>query len=290
MAAAGVNPVDTYIHTGTYARKPTLPYTPGTDGAGTIDAVGDGVTGMKTGDRVYVATLNLPATGTYAEQLVAPADAVHPLPEPLSFAQGAAVGVPAITAWRGLFQKGEARPGQTVLVHGASGGVGLSAVQLAVAAGLTVIGTAGSGRGRALVQAQGAHHILDHGHPGYRDEIRRRTGDRGPNLILEMLANVNLAHDLELVAERGRIIVIGSRGPAEILPRWIMGKDSVVTGFTLFTMTAPERREAHAGVGAALAAGTLRPIVALEMPLADAPRAHERVMQPGAAGKIVLTM
>ncbi len=176
-------------------------------------------------------------------------------------------------------------------MHGASGGVGLAAVQLAVAAGLTVIGTAGSGRGRALVQAQGAHHVLDHGHPGYRDEILRRSGDHGPDLILEMLANVNLAHDLELVAQRGRIVVIGSRGPVEeILPRWIMGKESMVTGFTLWNMTPAERREALAGVGAALATGTLRPVVAQEMPLADASRAHERVMQPGAAGKIVLTM
>jgi NADPH2:quinone reductase len=290
LGAAGVNPVDTYILTGTYARKPSLPYTPGTDGAGVVDAAGEGVSRVAVGDRVYVATLNLSATGTYAEAVVCQVESVHPLPAHVTFAQGAAIGVPATTAWRGLVQRGQARPAETVLVHGASGSVGLAAVQLAVAAGLTVIGTAGSERGRALVAAQGAHHVLDRGSQGYRDEIRRLTDDRGPDLILEMLANVNLAHDLELVAPRGRIVVIGSRGPIEILPRWLMARDSIVTGLTLWNMTSAERQEAHAGLSAALAARTLRPIVAEEIPLADAPRAHERVMQPGAAGKIVLTM
>ena len=290
VAAAGVNPVDTYIRTGTYARKPELPYTPGTDAAGVVEQVGEAVSRVRPGDRVYVAALGTHATGSYAEQLVCAADAAHRLPDHVSFEQGAAIGVPAVTAWRGLVQRAQARAGETVLVHGASGSVGLAAVQFAVAAGLTVIGTAGSDRGRALVAAEGAHHVLDHGSAGYRDEILRLTDQRGPDVILEMLANVNLAHDLELIALRGRIIVIGSRGPIEILPRWLMGKDSTVTGLTIWNMSAAEHREAHAGIGAALAAGTLRPIVARTLPLADAAQAHELVMKPGAAGKIVLTI
>src|SRR5262245_51806291 len=158
--AAGINPVETYIRTGTYPLKPALPYTPGTDGAGIVEAVGVGVTSVLPGTRVYVGHGAGGSTGTYAQQAAIGAAGVQPLPDRVSFAQGAALGVPYVTAWRALFEKAHAKAGETVLVHGASGGVGVAAVQIARAAGLTVIGTASTDRGRALVREQGAHHAL----------------------------------------------------------------------------------------------------------------------------------
>ena len=131
MHATGINPVETYIRAGTYARLPKLPYTPGNDGAGVIEQIGESVAEFEPGDRVYTAGS---VSGTYAEFALCKADQVYPLPANVSFAQGAAIGTPYATAYRGLFQRGHAKPGETVLVHGASGGVGTAAVQLARAA------------------------------------------------------------------------------------------------------------------------------------------------------------
>jgi NADPH2:quinone reductase len=286
--AAGVNPVETYIRSGVYALKPALPYTPGSDGAGVVDAVGASVTGLLPGDRVYMAGPMNASTGSYAELTVNDARNVHTLPPAVSFAQGAAVGVPCSTAWRALFQKAGAVAGETVLIHGGSGAVGTAAIQLARAAGLTVIATAGSATGLALVTALGAHHAIDHTQPDYRSAIKA-AAPGGPDVVIEMLANVNLAHDAELLAARGRIVVVGSRGSLDFTPRLLMAKEASVVGMMLPNMTADEWRTVSVGVQAALADGTLKPVVSRELPLADAPQAHEAVMQRGAAGKIVLT-
>src|SRR4051812_6513293 len=148
VKAIGVNPVDTYIRSGTYARKPNLPYTPGTDAGGVVEAVGSNVKRLKPGDRVYT---NGSMTGVCAELALCEESRVHHLPEKVSFAQGAALGVPYGTAYRAVFQRGRAKPGESILVHGATGGVGTAAIQFARAAGLTVIGTGGSEKGRKLV-------------------------------------------------------------------------------------------------------------------------------------------
>jgi NADPH2:quinone reductase len=226
--------------------------------------------------------------GTYAEKALCLETQVHSLSERVSFEQGAAVGVPYATAYRGLFQRADAKPGEVVLIHGASGGVGIAAVQLARAAGLTVVGTGGSEKGRQLVAEQGAHHVLDHSSPNYVEEIGELTGGRGVNVILEMLANVNLAKDLGLLALRGRVVVIGNRGTIEIDPRAAMTKDASILGMTLFNASDDERASIHAALALGLENGTLRPIVGQKTPLAEARRAHEAVLEPGAYGKIVL--
>jgi NADPH2:quinone reductase len=285
VKAAGVNPADAYIRTGGYAVKPSLPYTPGMDAAGTVLAVGEGVENVQLGERVYVGgTLR----GAYAGQTLCEASQVHPLPAPVSFAQGAGVNVPYATAYRALYQRAQGKPGETVLVHGASGGVGIAAVQMARASGLTVIGTAGTEKGRKLALDEGAHHVLDHRRPGYEEEIIALTKGRGVDVILEMLANVNLAKDLTLLALRGRVVVIGNRGSIEINPRATMQRDLSILGFTLFNATKDDLIGIHAALVAGLENGTFNPIVGREMPLADAPLAHQAVMEPGAYGKIVL--
>ena len=285
VKAAGVNPVDTYIRAGTYTFKPSLPYTPGMDAAGVVEAVGQGVTRVKAGDWVYAAgTL----TGAYAQETVCAETQVHPLPAKISFAQGAGVNVPYATAYRALFQIGQARAGETVFVHGASGGVGVAAVQLARAAGMTVIGTAGTPKGRELVLREGAHHALDHRAANYLEQLRSVSGGRGADIIVEMLANVNLGKDLPLLAARGRVVVVGSRGPVEINARDIMGRDGSIRAMSLLVAPPEDLAGIHAAIYAGLENGTLRPVVGQEIPLAEAARAHKAVMEPGAHGKIVL--
>ncbi len=285
VKAAGVNPVDSYIRAGTYAVKPSLPYTPGRDAAGVVEEAGGDVSGLKKGDRVYTAGT---VSGAYAELALCDPGSVHPLPERITFEQGAAIGIPYGTAYRALFARGRALPGETALVHGASGGVGIASVQLACAAGLRVIGTAGSDRGRELVAAQGAHHVLDHRAPDYLNQLSSLTGGRGVNLIVEMLANVNLAKDLTVLAQNGRVVVVGNRGTIEINPREIMGREASVLGLVLLNASASELSSIHSALGAGLENGTLRPVIGQRIPLAEAPRAHDAVMRPGAYGKIVL--
>ena len=283
--AVGVNPVDTYLRSNTDNRGPKLPYTPGSDTAGVVEAVGSDVTGVKAGDRVYVGGT---ATGAYAELCLCASAQVHALAGPVSFAQGAAVNVPYATAYHALFNRGHGDAGETVLVHGASGGVGIGAVQLARARGLTVIGTAGTDRGRRLVLEQGAHHVLDHSAPGYLDELMRLTDNRGVDIVLEMLANANLQKDLGIIAMRGRIVVIGNRGTTEINARHAMNKDAAILGMALTHASPAQLAGIHAALVEGLANGTLRPVIAQELPLAQAPRAHEAVMEPGHHGKIVM--
>lgn len=284
VRAAGVNPVDTYIRAGAYARKPSLPYTPGADLGGVIETVGAGVTRFKPGDRVYAFM----AAGAYAERAVCDEWQVVPLAGALSFQQGAGVGTPYGTAWRALFIKAHARPGETVLVHGASGGVGTAAVQIARAHGMRVIGTAGTKEGLTLVTESGAHHTLNHRDADYLQKVMPLTDGKGVDVVLEMLANVNLDRDLDVLAPHGRVVVIGNRGRVEIDPRKTMARDAAILGMTLFNATREDLEEIHAGLGAGFACGTLTPVVARELPLADAPKAHAAVMEPGALGKIVL--
>src|ERR1035438_7181344 len=285
VRAAGVNPYDTLMRNGTYAIKPPLPYTPGSDAAGTVEAVGEGVTKVKAGDRVYTAKT---VSGAYAEYALALESQLYPLPEKISFAQGAALWVPYGTAYTALLHHAHARAGETVLIHGASGGVGLAAVQLSRAMGLNIIGTAGTQRGLDLIKKEGAHHSFDHTKPGYAEEILKLTGGRGIDIVLEMLANINLATDMKLLARQGRVIVIGNRGEITINPRELMARRASVRGFTLWAVTEPESSEIHAGISAGLENGTLRPVVGKELPLKEALQAHLDIVAPGAFGKIVL--
>lgn len=287
VQAIGVNPVDTYMRAGVYPKKPSLPYTPGTDCAGTVESVGTGVKDVRTGDRVYVGGS---LSGTYADKTLCAEWQVHPLPANVGFAQGAAMGVPYATAYRALFQKANAIAGERVLVHGASGAVGLAAVQLGRAAGMEIYGTAGTDKGRKLASENGALHVLDHSKQGYTDELMQLTGGRGFDVILEMLANVNLGKDLPMLATKGRVVVIGSRGPVEINPRDAMTKEGSIHAMSLWNVTEPEMHSIHAALVAGLANGTLKPVIGQEIPLAEAARAQEAVMKPGAYGKIVLTI
>lgn len=285
VKAVGVNPVDTYMRSGLYARKPNLPWTPGSDASGLVESVGEGVTNISVGARVYTSDS---ITGTYAEQVLCEEYQLHPFPRKLSFEQGAAINTPYATAYRALFQRAEASPGEWILVHGASGGVGIAAVQLAHAAGMKVIGTSSTEKGRGLVKEQGADHVLNHNEPGYLDQVQALTNDQKVDVILEMLANVNLDRDLKVLAMSGRVVIIGSRGRIEIDPRDIMSRDATVLGLLLGNATRQEMATIHAAMQTGFENGTFNPIVGRRLPLADAPVAHHELMKPGAYGKIVL--
>lgn len=284
IAAIGVNPLETYLRGGSNPALP-LPYTPGTDTAGLIAAVGENAGRWQVGSRVYTTGT---VTGAYAEGALVSTETLRPLPETLTFAQGAAIGIPYATAWRALMQRAAAKAGETVLIHGASGAVGQAATQMAAAHGLRVLGTAGTAEGLALVRKNGAAQAFDHRAPDYLAEITACTGGKGPDIILEMLSNVNLAKDAALIAKRGRIIVIGCRGPIEINPRDLMTREADIRGVQIFNCDPLEWADIHAGLAEGLENGALRPVISRAFPLAEAAAAHRAVMEPGALGKIIL--
>lgn len=283
VRAVGVNPADTYARTGTYAVKPELPYIPGSELAGEV------VDGARKGERVFaLGTAGPRLTGACAELAAVKEEDAYRLPEHLSFAQGAAIPIAFGTAWRALFDRGRLQAGQSVLIHGASGGVGTAAVQIASAHGATVIGTASTNAGQKLVREAGAAQVFNHKDANYRDQIRSATGGKGVDLVIEMLANVNLDHDLDLLAPGGTVVIVGNRGRIEIDPRKTMAKESTIAGMTLWGGGDAALRRAFAGIHALLARRVFLPIVGSEVPLQHAARAHEEVMQDGSTGKIVL--
>ena len=287
--AAGVNPSDVYTSTGTYAIKPELPYTPGRDGAGIIDEIGEGVTNVKVGDRVFIASLpDAESTGTFAEEVVCESRFVHPLPEHISFEQGAALGVPALTAYRALIGRANIKAGQTVFIHGASGAVGLLAVQIAKALGATVIGTASRDTGKQLVKEAGADIVLDHITEQTINFVLEATNGKGPDVIIEFLADVNLQTDLQMIAKYGVIVVVGNRGEIKINPRLIMQKECDVRGMVLFNVTAAEHLELMQGVAKLMENKQLNPFVSYSYPLEQAGTAFDAVMNGEHNGKVVV--
>ena len=287
--AVGVNPYETYIRAGKYASQPgmtaPLPYTPGADAAGVIEKIGANVTTVKPGERVYISSTS---TGAYAEYCLCDVNGVHRLPANTSFAQGSALATPYMTAYVALFQVAKAIPGENVLVHGGSGGVGSALTQMARAAGLAVFATGGTPKGRKLILANGAHHVLDHHEKSYLEKALELTGKKGFDVIIELAAHINLARDLTVLAKRGRVVVVGSRSPIEINPRDLMQRNAQIRGVSLFNASPKELMSAHAAIIAGLENGTLRPVIGKTLPLKKAARAHELIMEPGAYGKIIL--
>jgi NADPH2:quinone reductase len=284
IKATGVNPVDTYLRTGNHAHAPKLPYTPGKDAAGVVESVGEGVTRWITGDRVYTANS---ITGTYAEYSICSEIDLGRLPDNVGFEEGAGIWTPYATSFRALFQKAAAKSGETVLVHGASGGVGLAAVQWAKRAGLKIVGTASSEEGKSLVAEHGADAVYDHTDENHFAEIKDFTAG-GVDIIIEMLANENLERDFEALAMLGRIVIIGNRGSLNFTPRLAMTKEATIYGMSLFNSPQSARDEIHAEIFSGLSDGTLRPVVGKRFSLEDAPKSHHEVIETKAAGKIVL--
>ena len=299
VKAIGVNPFDVLIRAGLSSSLPTLPYTPGTDCAGVVHNIGQGISGFKIGDRVFTSHS---VSGTYAEYTLAKASSVFPLPFVLSFEQGAAIGIPYFTAYRALFTRAHARPGETVLVHGASGGVGVAATQLARAYGMTVIGTGSSEEELEIVRLAGAHFVFNHYKEGYLDQIRKasnggvgvergKKGVGGVDVIIENAAHFNLDNDLGLVSSAGRIAIVGCQNRIEIDPRRALSgsRETDILGVRLFSATEKDTAEASAVFKAGMETGWLKPIIGKRFSLLDAAQAHTAVVSIGnTRGKMIL--
>jgi NADPH:quinone reductase len=278
VKSAGVNPVDTYIRAGSYATKPNMPYTPGKDASGIVEEIGEKVTKVNVGDRVFTTDSG---SGTYAEYVVCDENHIQKLPENISFNQGAGIFVPYATAYRALFQKAKVKKGETVLIHGASGGVGIAAIQFAKNAGLKVIGTASSDKGLVLINEQGCDVVLNHSEPDYLQGI-------SADVIIEMLANVNLVKDFDALKMFGRIVVVGNRGSLDFNPRLTMGKDATIYGLALFNYSTEDEAKIKDEIFKGLTEGYLNPIVGKIFSLGEAVLAHREVIESKAFGKIVL--
>ena len=289
VAAVGVNPVDTYVRTGNYSRLPELPYIPGNDMCGTIVSVGAKVKNFKEGDRV--ASFMQCRSGAYAEYSAVCQDFLVHVPDDYDFQKGAAVGVPYFTAYKALLMRANAKPTDTVLVHGASGGVGIACCQLARSQGMTVFGTAGTKDGLELVSSLGVSHVFNHREGGYTEKIMEKTGGRGVDVIIEMLSNVNLNEDLKLLAAKGTVVVVGCRGTIDINPRMMMGKETKIQGVALGVSTKEEMALMHRAIGAGLRIGWVDPIVGAVYSLNNVVQAHKDIIvNNGAKGKMIMTV
>jgi len=289
VIVAGINPVETYIREGQYSRLPELPYCPGTDAAGYVHHVGRRVTTLKVGDRVFVSGNSSfrNNSGSYAQFVVTDATYVFPLHPRLSFAQGASLGVPFFTAYKALILRARTKPGETVLVHGASGAVGTAAVQIARALGAIVVGTAGTKDGMDVVTRCGAHHVFNHNHKSYEKKMVDHIGCF--DVIIEHLANINLGHDVQMLKERARVMVVGCRGGVNINPRHLMMPEASICGVALGTTSNAEWAEMGAAIVAGIESGWVSPVINKEYSMEEAQQVHYDIIHSkGAKGKLVL--
>jgi len=283
---AGVNPVETYIREGQYSRLPDLPYIPGSDAAGVIEKLGSDVQGLSVGQRVFVTGRN---SGAYAEAIVTESIYVFPLHQRLSFAQGAALGVPYFTAYKALIMGAKAKPGETVLIHGASGAVGNAAVQIARAMGVTVIGTAGTKEGMEVVLRCGAHHVFNHNHKSYEKKMLELLGGEGFDVIIEHLANINLGHDVQMLKPGARIMVVGCRGSVTLNPRHLMLPEASIHGVALGNSTPEEYKQMGCAIVAGIEAGWVNPVINRDYQMEEVQQVHYDIIHSkGAKGKLVL--
>jgi NADPH2:quinone reductase len=286
--AIGINFADTRFRQGTYVVKPKLPDTPGMEAAGVVEAVGEGVTGFTPGMRVAAFTVK-----SYAEYCQAPAPMVIPLPDTVSFEEGAAFPIQVMTAYHMLHTADTTGPGKTVLVHSAAGGVGIVAVQLAKAAGARVFGTVSSDAKTALVKAHGADAVINYETQKFADEVLKLTDGRGADLILDAVGKPTFEEGLRCLALFGHLILYGrAGGPTDPLNvATLSAKSQKVSGFMVPAVTRnfPEKTRASAEhCFALMREGKLKLHIGKTFPLAQAAAAHRYLESRQSTGKLVL--
>ncbi|MFW5938684.1 MAG: NADPH:quinone reductase [Halanaeroarchaeum sp.] len=290
IAAASVNPIDTYVREGNVRPPSGLPHVGGSDLAGVVEAVGEDVTAVEEGDRVFATGLGLFSPGTYAEYTVAPVDRLASLPDSVPFRDGAAAAMAFATAWRALVTRGDLSLGDLALVHGASGGVGHAAVQVATAAGATVVGTARDGEPAEFVRSLGADAVVDYRSDGLADDIAEAAGGRGVDVVFEPQADAHLAANLACLRRGGRIVAIGENGPITLdggLPMEAKKADADIRFMSI--MASPgDQAEILERVGERLANGTFSVEIDSVFGLDQVPDALGELMSSGTIGKVVL--
>lgn len=287
--AAGVNPVDVYMRAKMFGYAPQLPLVLGKEAAGIVEEVGSNVKQFKKGDRVVCCI----PSGGYAEYVTCNAALVVPLPEVLTFTQGAALYIAYYTAYRALIIRLKIQKGELALIHGASGAVGLAGVQIAKAHGLKVVGTAGSDEGLKVVKDAGADVVVNHKQSDHLKQALDKLGSKGFDVILENKANSNLGMDMVALNNSGRIGIVGSRGTVEVDPRFLMSTEGSVIGVTVMKTTPEEFKQSSVALLKGIADGWLRPIIAKDYEFSEegVQQVHKDIMSDhGKHGKLVLTI
>ncbi|HKS58111.1 MAG TPA: NAD(P)H-quinone oxidoreductase [Steroidobacteraceae bacterium] len=292
VAAAGLNRADILQRRGFYPSPPGAPPYPGLEVAGTIAAVGANVTEFKVGDAVCA----LLQGGGYAEFCSVDAGQVLPIPGALDSVEAASLPEAMFTVWSNVFGFGRLQPGETLLVHGGTSGIGVAAIQLAVALGHTVFATAGSADKCRFCESLGARRAIDYKSEDFVAEIGKATDGRGVDVVLDMVGGSYVPRNLQVLATEGRLVMIATQGGAkgEIDVLRIMQQRLVITGSTLrprpIAFKRAIRDQLLAKVWPLIAAGRIRPIVDSVFALAQAPQAHARMESSEHIGKIILAL
>ncbi len=290
VAAAGVNFADTLMVTGKYQEKPELPFTPGLELAGRVTALGAGVTGVAPGDRV----IGLVDRGAFAEVALVRADEVYPIPDSMDFDIAAGFPITYGTAHGALVWRAELKPGETLLVHGAAGGVGLAAVEVGKALGAEVIATAGGPEKLEIARAHGADHLVDYRSEDIRERVKALTGGRGADVVFDPVGGEVFMASLRAVAWGGRLLVIGfAAGKVPEIPaNLLLVKNLAVLGlyWGAYRQKAPDLlRSQFETLTGWFAEGRLKPLVSHRRDLAETAEALDLLLTRKATGKVVLT-
>jgi NADPH2:quinone reductase len=292
VAAAGLNRADILQRRGLYPTPPGAPSHPGLEVAGTIAGIGVDVTEFKVGDAVCA----LLQGGGYAEYCCVDAGQVLPIPGSLDMIEAASLPEAMFTVWSNVFGFGRLQPGETLLVHGGSSGIGVAAIQLAAALGHTVFATAGSADKCRFCESLGARRAIDYKSEDFVAEIARQTGGRGVDVVFDMVGGSYVPRNLQVLATEGRLVIIATQGgvKGEIDVLRIMLQRLVITGSTLRPRSVEFKRTIRdqllEKVWPLIAAGRVRPIVDSVFALAEASKAHARMESSEHKGKIILTL
>ncbi len=289
IAAAGVNPLEIAIRSGNHprAKAMTLPYTCGTDVAGEVEAVGEGVEAFAPGDRVWGRA----STGAYAEKGLLPAGSTGKLPDSMSFSDGAALPIPLLTAWNAVVVKGEAAPGDCVLVQGGAGGVGYLAIQLACTIGCRVFTTVSSREKADFCLAVGAEAAINYKEDDVSERVMALTSGRGADIVVETVGCDNLPADLRLNAINGRIVIVGTgtgKGPdVTIALPAAMGRDARILALSSGNLS-PLVPGILRRLNPLLESGAIKPHIGQELPMEKANESHELLLSGKFFGKVNL--
>ncbi|HJY42100.1 MAG TPA: NAD(P)H-quinone oxidoreductase [Steroidobacteraceae bacterium] len=292
VAAAGLNRADILQRRGLYPTPPGAPSHPGLEVAGTIAAMGADVTEFKVGDAVCA----LLQGGGYAEYCCVDAGQVLPIPGSLDMIEAASLPEAMFTVWSNVFGFGRLQPGESLLVHGGSSGIGVAAIQLAAALGHTVFATAGSADKCRFCESLGARRAIDYKSEDFVAEIARQTDGRGVNVVFDMVGGSYVPRNLQVLATEGRLVIIATQGgvKGEIDVLRIMLQRLVITGSTLRPRSVEFKRAIRdqllEKVWPLIAAGRVRPIVDSVFALAEASKAHARMESSEHKGKIILAL
>ena len=290
LHACGINFPDTLTILGKYQFKPPLPFIPGVESAGVVAETAPGVAGLSVGDPVITRQ----RTGGYAEEIVLPASRLLPLPRGFSFAEGASFTVAALTAHHALVQRAALRRGETLLVHGAAGGVGLAAVELGKLQGAQVIATASTAEKLLIAKSRGADHLVNYAAEDFVEAVRRITGGKGADVVYDPVGGEVTGQSLRCIAWQGRLLIIGFAAGTipDLAANRILLKGCTVIGVRAGEAGRQDPAVAAAAEEALLAyagAGHLRPHISHILPLGRFAEGMRLLMERKAIGRVVLT-